>query len=245
MLQRTVSAEILDSLPPDDPQAVRARRDLRRIHRVMGTRRIVQEALDNMLELPRRLVTLRMLELGAGDGTLMLDVARTLSTRGTPVELTLLDCQALVSRATIAAYAEVGWTAVPHTVDVFDWVRTVSALSPAQGPHWDLIVANLFLHHFSAAQLDQLMTAIAYRATLLFACEPRRSWLALAASHLVGLIGSNAVTRVDAVLSVRAGFRNQELTAAWPERTGNWRLTEYPAGMFSHCIRAERKGHAP
>ena len=62
----------------------------------------------------------------------------------------------------------------------------------------------------------------------------------LAGSHLIGLLGAGPVTREDAVLSVRAGFRARELSDLWPNRE-NWILHEYPAGLFSHCFLAIRK----
>jgi len=58
------------------------------------------------------------------------------------------------------------------------------------------------------------------------------------------LLGANAVTREDAVLSVHAGFRDAELSTAWPGNAADWRLQEHPAGLFSHCLRAERRSQA-
>jgi len=185
---------------------------------------------------------LRVLELGAGDGSLLLGVARELASAWPQVELTLLDRQGLVDRATIASYAELGWTAVARVADVMDWAAVAAEpLSMGSEPErWDMIVANLFLHHFEGVQLVALLDAIAASADRFFACEPRRAGLALIASRLIGALGVNAVTREDAVLSVRAGFRGTELTALWPARAVEWRLQEYSAGLFSHCFRAER-----
>ena len=101
-------------------------------------------------------------------------------------------------------------------------------------------MCNLFLHHFEGAQLARLLAAIARRSDLFFACEPRREWVALTGSHLIGAIGANAVTREDAVLSVHAGFRSKELSALWPGSPPAWQIQEYSAGLFSHCFRAER-----
>jgi hypothetical protein len=106
---------------------------------------------------------------------------------------------------------------------------------------WDLIVTTLFLHHFEGVAFKRLLAAIERRAVRFFACEPRRAPLALVGSHLVGALGANAVTREDAVLSVRAGFRDDELSRLWPGPPGDWRLREYTAGLFSHCLRAERR----
>jgi hypothetical protein len=107
---------------------------------------------------------------------------------------------------------------------------------------WDLVSTALFLHHFEPAPLQRLLAAAAARCDRFFACEPARSLLALAGSHLVGVLGANAVTREDAVLSVRAGFRADELSACWPRRGEHWQLQERPAGLFSHCFSACRAG---
>ena len=260
-LRRVVLPETLDGLAEDDPSAMRSRRDLRRIHRVMGTRSIVAQALHKLMASRVDKRPLRMLELGAGDGSLMLGVARAAGGHWPSVELTLLDRQDLVSRATLAGYADAGWSATSEVCDVFDWaaggrIPRNSQIPPHEAAvgHWDVIVCNLFLHHFEGGQLLALLAAIESRADAFFACEPRRGGLALAASHLVGAIGANAVTREDAVLSVHAGFRDAELTQAWPvspaSRAG-WTFDEYPAGLFSHCFcalrrePAETQGEAP
>jgi hypothetical protein len=125
--------------------------------------------------------------------------------------------------------------------DVLDWAASdTPTLQVDASRRWDLIVANLFLHHFEGHQLARLMQAIAQKGDRLLACEPRRDWLALSGSHLTGVIGANAVTREDAVLSVHAGFNGHELSAMWPEHGGPWRIQEYAAGLFSHCFCAER-----
>ena len=56
---------------------------------------------------------------------------------------------------------------------------------------------------------------------------------------MLRLIGCNDVTRHAAKISVRAGFTENELSALWPSDSG-WRLTERPAGQFTHCFVAQR-----
>ena len=108
-LPRRVTEERLDHLAPDDPAAMRSRRDLVRVHRAMGTRAIVARGWQALM-LPRSGdVPLKILEIGAGDGTLLLGVARTLARHWPPVQLTLLDRQDIVSAATLQAYADLGW----------------------------------------------------------------------------------------------------------------------------------------
>lgn len=246
-LPRRVAAETLDGLAASDPAAMRSRTDLRRIHRVMGTRGVVARALRKLAASRPQGRPLRLLELGAGDGSLMLGVARALKKCLPAVELTLLDRLDLVGEATVAAYAASGWRVSAHVGDALDWAAGGASLRPdAAAGRWDAIVCNLFLHHFEGAPLRSLLGAIESRGERFFACEPRRSRLALAASHLVGAIGANAVTREDAVLSVHAGFRGTEISRQWPgpPAGADWTLAEYPAGLFSHCFCARRHGPA-
>jgi hypothetical protein len=91
------------------------------------------------------------------------------------------------------------------------------------------------LHHFEDSQLAVLLNSIT---------EKSNGWFSLAGSHLAGLIGAGAVTREDAVLSVHAGFRDKELSALWSADPDEWQVQEYSAGLFSHCLHAERVGRS-
>jgi hypothetical protein len=119
-------------------------------------------------------------------------------------------------------------------LDVFDW------LAQRDDSRWDVVLANLFVHHFTSGELRRLLTGVAARTGVFLCCEPRRSALALAGSHMVGLLGAGRVTRRDAVSSVHAGFRARELSTLWPDGQ-DWVMREYPAGLFSHCFLASRK----
>ena len=240
-MPRTVAAETLDHLAPDDPAARRSRRDLVRVHRFMRTRSIVSSGWRELVMVQRGGQPLRILEIGAGDGSLLLGVAQAMAPNWPPVHLTLLDRQDIVSPATLAGYAALGWTAQVHVADVLAWADGPERGAASRAwPRWDLITTSLFLHHFKGRQLGRLLEAVAAQTDRFFACEPKRSWLPLAGSHLVGAIGANAVTREDAVLSVHAGFRDQEITALWPAASRTWQTREFAAGPFSHCFIAQR-----
>jgi len=248
-LPRVVLPEVLDGLAADDLSAQRSRRDLQRVHRAMGTRGTLLRALRTLPFMRARTASfapLRVLELGAGDGSLMLGVARAMQGEWPAVALTLLDRLPLLTSATASEYALAGWTATAEVGDALDWAARAHAepgsehLALQAAPRWDLIVANLFLHHFKSAELTVLLAAVADGCEHFVACEPRRAWLSWAGSHLVGVLGANAVTREDAVLSVHAGFRDHELRAHWPASTPDWTVSEAAAGLFSHCFVASR-----
>lgn len=222
--KRCLETEWLDTLAPDDPRALRSRRDLSRLNRVMGSAGILRRRLQGRL--PAQAV---IAELGAGDGSLMLALVRQLPEP--PAHILLVDQHPGIAAESSAALAALGCETECVAADALDWILSAQ---PA-----DAILCNLFLHHLPPQPLASLLQACAAKTSLFVACEPARSLSALAASHLVGAIGCSAVTRHDAVVSVRAGFRGKELSALWPQQ-GNWILAEQAAGPFSHVFSASR-----
>ncbi len=221
---RQLEPELLDTLPADDPRAQRARRDLQRVNAVMGQASIWKRIMK-MASLPQ--VPRTIVELGAGDGTLMLRLARTWAAHWPCVKLYLVDRQPAVADTTISAFTLLGWDAEAIVAEVTDWITRM--------PPADIIVTNLFLHHFSDTSLTNLLRNISQKSHVFMACEPRRSWTALIGSQLLALIGCGPVARYDAVVSVRAGFSGREIASLWPAGE-NWQLQEQSAGLFSHIF---------
>lgn len=228
---RVVLPEILDSLPPDDPRAIRSRGDLRRINRIIGSLGWLLRTLDALVHEPPT----RLIELGAGDGTLLLRLARQRARRWPGVHVTLLDLHPSASAATLDTIRKLGWR--------IDAVRgdALTDLAAAAPNERTVVLANLFVHHFADERLARLLAAISAAADAFVCCEPRRARLALAGSRLLGLIGCNAVTRHDGLISVHAGFRGKELSDAWRAACGDaWTLHERAAAPFSHVFGAAR-----
>ena len=251
-MKRLVQPELLDALPPDDPRAIRARHDLRRVNAWMRNHSIMARELQNYLNgrcggrqtgallpgnemsssLPEAATPVRQIvDLGAGDGHFLARVAKDISSRWPGVNAILLDNQKIVNAHILLSFASFGWQAEAVTANVSDWLPATAGL--------DVAIANLFLHHFDDGRLAGLFRAIAGRARLFVALEPRRAPWPLFCSRWLWAIGCNSVTRHDAVASVRAGFSGAELTALWPDKK-NWHLIERRAGPFSHLFVATK-----
>lgn len=231
--KRLLVPELLDELPADDPRARRSRRDLKRINGWMMQSSIMARLLQFYGPIPPSTI----LELGCGDGTFMLRVARKLAQHWSGVTVCLLDRQNLVTDETRDGFAALGWKTKIQTADVFDALQESGSEKP------DIIAVNLFLHHFDATALRSLLAMASGQTSFLAACEPRRSGFALAASRMTFAIGANDVTRHDAVVSVRAGFRGKELSDLWPsDANANeaWVLEEASSGLFTHIFAARR-----
>jgi len=220
---RVLEPEWLDELPPGDARAIRSRADLRRVNAIMGNARLIASVLKKALDEKQ---PLRIADLGAGDATVSLAVARRL--RRPRVRLTIVDRAPVVHGVTLERLHALGWHTTLAAADVFDF------LGEAREP-FDAIFVNLFLHHFDDDRLARLLAAVAARTRLFVACEPRRSGFALAGSRMLWALGCNDVTRHDALASVRAGFAGSEVSALWPH-PGGWILQEKAAWPFSHLF---------
>jgi hypothetical protein len=227
-MPRRLEPEWLDELAADDPRAIRARQDLERVNRWMLNARLMANAL---LKNAGGMQPRTIVDLGSGDGQFMHQVARRLAPHWPNVALVLQDQQDIVSAATRAGFAALGWSVEVRKADVFEFLAEQRAA--------DVITSNLFLHHFDDQQLARLFGRVAQSTQLFVACEPRRAKFVVRASRLLWVIGCNDVSIHDAIVSARAGFDGNELSALWPHDTP-WQLHEYTAGFFSHCFAARR-----
>jgi SAM-dependent methyltransferase len=229
---RTLQAELVDDLPAHHPAAIETRRDLRRINTLMGHVGIFVRSLKTTF--PHQPPT-SLLEIGAGDGELLLRVARRMSGRWRDVDVTFVDLQDLLNKKTKADFAALNWKVRSVEGDIFELWSNADALEKT-----DAILGNLILHHFTDAQLTSLFSIAAKRTDVFIAVEPRRERWSLFWANCLSLIGCGPVACHDAPVSVQAGFTGRELSALWPQ-DGTWQLTERRAGPFSHLFIARRK----
>jgi hypothetical protein len=229
-LPRRMEPEWLDQLPADEPRAMRSRRDLMRVNALMRNAHSMATALRRYgTDLKPQTIA----DLGCGDGRFMLSVARHLAPYWPNVTVILLDRQNIVSSATRDTFAALRWRAETICEDVF------SFFSDVHSERVDVVTCNLFLHHFTELQLRHLLAVAAERSSLFVACEPRRAKFVVRISRLLWAVGCNNVSVHDAVVSARAGFTGQELSALWPGGD-QWQLHERAAAMFTHRFAARR-----
>ena len=197
-LNRVIIPEILDSLNPSDPRAIRSRRDLRWIDLYLGNSRWIVRRLKTQTSHPAQII-----EIGAGEGDLCCKIQNSLPSS----TVTGLD---LIQRPTNLP-ASIRWIGG----DFFQTLPNIDA---------DACVGSLILHHFSDEALRDLGARLQSFRSLTF-CEPLRSRLPLFLSKLSCPFLSE-VTRHDMPASIRAGFLPGELPALLGLDSNEWIVTE-------------------
>ena len=182
-MNRIVEPEILDGLSPQDPAAIRSRRDLRLINKLVGGQRWILNQLANMPDVKK------VIELGAGEG----ELSNRIKTQRGDCEVVALDL-------------------VPRPDSVRDDVKWVSGdVMDFEGYDADsIVVANLFIHHLQDDELKMLGEKLKDVRGILFA-EPYRGNVALCTSKVM-IPFVNHVTRHDMRVSIKAGFYKNEMS---------------------------------
>jgi hypothetical protein len=199
-----IGTELLDD-PRADPRAVeRELRDIARLNALFGGTHAVVDALEPFFRKGRG-STWALLDVGTGLGDVPRAVARAARRHG--IELRLFGVE--LSRAAAASARRAGRGA-PLALILGD-----GGALPLEPRSVDVVIASQVLHHLPPAVAIQWIAklgAVARRAVVV--ADLRRSRLAMAGVWLASFpLGFGAVTRHDAVLSLRRGYTRAEMNA--------------------------------
>lgn len=163
-MRRQIEAELLDDLPSTDSRAVRSRADLRLLNRIMGHARILTNVLRRQLgRRPVQTKPFEWIELGGGDGTLLLDLARRWSVLGR-------DRPGHAGRP--AGHRRRKYPPQLPGARLAARMRDGRRFHLGRAGDDDLRDPNLFLHHFPEGSLAHLLRCVAKRTNLLLPANP-------------------------------------------------------------------------
>lgn len=147
---------------------------------------------------------LQIADLGCGGGESLIAMARWLQTHDIPAQLTGIDMN-----GHIVAYARENTRHFPNISIV-----QANLYDPEfQQQVFDILTCNLLLHHFSHAQLHQLLPQLVRQARIgIVVNDLQRHWLPFCLfSLLTWVAGAARIIRHDGRVSIRRSFTYREL----------------------------------
>jgi 2-polyprenyl-3-methyl-5-hydroxy-6-metoxy-1,4-benzoquinol methylase len=198
---RAVQEEWMDDLNCHGPVVEQTLRELDIINRWLGGNGVTVSGLSLLLKgklLPR----ISVADLGCGSGAMLKIMARYFAGRRQPATLLGID-----ANPHIVAYAR---QHVVHSAITFECVDIFSENFKAQP--FDIITATLFTHHFSKAQLVDMLRQWHRQARVgIVINDIHRHPLAFFSIRwLTRLFSKSPMVQFDAPLSVLRAFRRQE-----------------------------------
>jgi 2-polyprenyl-3-methyl-5-hydroxy-6-metoxy-1,4-benzoquinol methylase len=201
LTQRSESLELMDDLSIGGAELAETLAQLRWINRLLGAAWPTLEGVSRLWRLAGRPAQLSILDVGAGSGDINRRLLNWATRHHIRLNLTLVDIHPDTCTVAAAYYRDELRVQVQQG-DIFQ-------LASQQA---DIVTASLFLHHFPAVQVPDVLQAMLHAARLgVVINDLHRHWLAwagiLAATHL---LSQNRLIRHDAPLSVRRGFRSAD-----------------------------------
>ncbi|SES79861.1 methyltransferase domain-containing protein [Hymenobacter actinosclerus] len=203
---RSEQEELMDDLTLASDELRQNLDELETVNTWLGGYAPVLDALEQLRPRFPAERPLRVADLGSGGGDTLRQLARWARRRLVPVELVGIDANAFMldyAAAKARAYPEISF----QQADIF---------SPdfARQP-FDILTASLFCHHFSDAQLVQMLARWQRQAGLaVIVNDLHRHPLAYHSIRwLTRLLGGSRLVRHDAPLSVARAFTRSELKA--------------------------------
>ena len=206
LTRRDRQPELMDDPALDEGLHRQALRGLERVNRISGIARLIWRSVRPLCaEIPDRPV--RVLDVGCGGGDISVGVWRQAQRAGRPIQVGGCDIspKALRMSTERAERAGAGADARYFSVDI---------LNDDLPDDWDVMYCSLFLHHFDEQQGIRLLANMGRSARrMVLVNDLVRSRLGYTLCWCGVRLLTRPIVHVDGPLSVRAGFRPEEVLA--------------------------------
>jgi 2-polyprenyl-3-methyl-5-hydroxy-6-metoxy-1,4-benzoquinol methylase len=200
---RSTETEIMDDLSMKGEMLKQTLDQLAVINHRLGGNRITIKGVKELLKEARPGTVVSIIDLGCGGGDMLRIVADYGRKNSLNFKLTGVDANEFTinyARELSADYPEISYM----TMNVFD-----AAFQPRD---FDIVLATLFLHHFTWEKIESLLKLFASKMTTgIIINDLHRSNMAYVLFRMISMFISNRMTTRDGALSVLKGFKKHEL----------------------------------
>ena len=209
---RSSDVEVMDDLSCSGEVVSQTLRELEIINRTLGGNNVTLNGLQQLMTANPSQKTFTIADLGCGGGDILKRVAEWGAENEFVFHLTGIDANPNI--IAIAQKNTRGYSNIHY--------KTVNVLSKEfQEQKFDVILATLFMHHFSDDQLIDMLKGLKQQAqTGVVINDIHRHWFAYhSVQWLTKLFSNSAMVKIDAPLSVLRAFKRPELESIL-ERAG-------------------------
>ncbi len=202
---RSNEPELMDDLTLTGEELQKNLEELEVINNWLGGYKVVLQALDNIVAKYKQLPQpLRFADIGCGAGDTLRSIAKWARRKNIPVQLTGIDANDFMVQ-----YAR-------HNCSAFEEVEIVQhdVFSERFGQQkYDVVICSLFCHHFTDAQLVQMLRQLHSQAGIaVIINDLHRHWFAYySIKFITALFSESRLVKNDAPLSVWRAFKRKEL----------------------------------
>lgn len=196
-LQRSTQQEIMDDISIQDSRLTDALKELSVINTFLGGNAVSRKGISRLMDRFSDQSPLSILDVGAGG----CDLTRSLPVSHREISVTSLD---------------INFGACKYSRDTHPGLPVVNGSVfhlPFKERSFDIVHVSLFLHHFTQAELEEIIVSL-YRVSRrgVVINDLRRSLLAyIGIAALTQLFSRSDMVKNDGPLSVRRGFVRSEL----------------------------------
>jgi len=205
--ERSTQAEIMDNLSVAGKELDQALNELDVINHLLGGNAVTFSALDKLVrQMQHQEAIITIADLGCGGGGMLRLVAKWANKKNLKFSLFGID-----ANENVIGFAK-------RNSREFANIKYLSQdiQSPEFTNHsYDLILATLFLHHFTRDELIQIFKKLASMATYgIIINDLHRHWFAYHSFKFIsGIFSRSPMVKSDGPLSVLRGFKRKELIA--------------------------------
>lgn len=201
--KRSDSIELMDDLTSSGAVIDQTLKELEFINTWLGGNAVTTEGIKRLLR-EKSDSPLQIADLGCGGGDMLKLLAEKFRRKNRKTTFTGIDANPNIvkfARFNTASFPEIQYQAQNILSDDF------------KSQQYDIILATLFLHHFTTPQLIDIFSSLKKQAKIgIVINDLHRHWLAYySIKILTKLFSRSVMVKYDAPLSVLRGFKRKEL----------------------------------